>query len=50
MATLDVLIPGMVSDETERPLERTEVWVTGSAYFEDEVETGVARFLTGGRA
>jgi hypothetical protein len=30
-ATVDVDMPGIVSDETEKPFDNVEVWVTGSA-------------------
>jgi hypothetical protein len=43
--TVEVEAPGMVSVETLNPFDKTEVLVTGSAYFLDDPETGVARAL-----
>lgn len=41
--TVDVDAPGMVSVDTLNPFDKTEVLVTGSAYFFPD--TGVARPL-----
>jgi hypothetical protein len=43
--TVEVEAPGIVSVETLNPLDKTEVLVTGSAYFLEDPETGVARVL-----
>jgi len=43
--TVEVEAPGIVSVETLNPFDRTEVLVTGSAYFLEDPLTGVARVL-----
>jgi hypothetical protein len=43
--TVEVEAPGIVSVETLNPFDKTEVLVTGSAYFLEDPETGVARVL-----
>jgi len=43
--TVEVEAPGIVSVETLNPFDKTEVLVTGSAFFLEDPETGVARVL-----